>query len=47
MPPTRVETTGRPVDGFYVVTSGLMLLWCLRYRHARPRDALIPERRLA
>jgi uncharacterized protein with PQ loop repeat len=36
------------LHGFYVVTSGLMLLWCLRYRHApRPDDALLTERRLA
>jgi uncharacterized protein with PQ loop repeat len=34
------------LHGFYVVTSGLMLLWCLRYRHAQPRGALNTERRL-
>ncbi len=34
------------LHGFYVVTSGLMLLWCLRYRAvARPDDALLNERR--
>jgi uncharacterized protein with PQ loop repeat len=35
------------LHGFYVVTTGLMLLWCLRYRHVQPRDALSTERRLA
>jgi uncharacterized protein with PQ loop repeat len=36
------------LHGFYVVTSGLMLLWCLRYRCAgRSHDALRNERRLA
>ena len=36
------------LHGFYVVTTGLMLLWCLRYRHApRPHGALRNERRLA
>lgn len=35
------------LHGFYLVTTGLMLLWCLRYRHARPRGALTTERRLA
>ncbi|MEV6412249.1 hypothetical protein [Kribbella sp. NPDC051718] len=34
------------LHGFYVVTTGLMLLWCLRYR-SRPRGALQNERRLA
>src|SRR5262245_6559959 len=32
------------LHGFYVVTSGLMLLWCLRYRHAAgPDDVVIDE----
>ena len=36
------------LHGFDVVTSGLMLLRCLRYRHApRPDDALPTERSLA
>lgn len=36
------------LHGFYVVTTGLMLLWCLRYRSAgSSRGALRAERRLA
>lgn len=36
------------LHGFYVVTSALMLLWCLRYRHAARRpDTLLTERSLA
>lgn len=34
------------LHGFYVVTTGLMLLWCLRYR-PRPHGALRNERRFA
>jgi uncharacterized protein with PQ loop repeat len=36
------------LHGFYVVTSGLMLIWCLRYRRTPRRDGdLFMERRLA
>lgn len=36
------------LHGFYVVTTALMLLWCLRYRVTpRPHGALRTERRLA
>ncbi len=36
------------LHGFYVVTSGLMLIWCLRYRRTpRPDGDLLMERSLA